>query len=243
MSSVIIIANTTTFVVWIYFQRARDDDEFLARIIIRDSPSVTGFAETKAKDGRKCLLTRWEAFITGSEGDLVEILKFPRTMWERIRSIRWFQPVAKRRWCSEESIVAVSWWKNYSDGWPEVRASRSVIARARERRAVEDITRRRVRYTRAGPRGKIMPEEVGICLFFPCLLWPRTQVPMIAFVSLREPRKERDVSLEKPTCSSSFEEPWRRSWSWLKYRHKWRKLRASEIENIVYFEQVSSHLK
>jgi len=119
-------------------------------------------------------------------------------------------------------------------GWMAGGQSESLGHRARG--AVEDITRRRVRYTRTGPRGKIMPEEVGIYLFSPCLLWLRTQVPMIAFVSLRESRKERDVSLEKPSSSSAFEEP--RSWSWLKYRHKLRKLRASRIENIVHFEQV-----
>jgi len=36
--------------VWIYFQRARDDDESFTRTIIGDSSSVTGFTETKAKD-------------------------------------------------------------------------------------------------------------------------------------------------------------------------------------------------
>lgn len=46
----IIIANTSTFAAWIYFQRARDDDESLTRTIIEASRSVTGFAETKAKD-------------------------------------------------------------------------------------------------------------------------------------------------------------------------------------------------
>lgn len=59
MSSAIIIVNTTAHsYMRIYFQRARDDDESLARIIIRDSPSVTKFAETKAKGGRKCSVTR-----------------------------------------------------------------------------------------------------------------------------------------------------------------------------------------
>lgn len=139
MSSAMIIANTITFVVWIYFQRARDDDESLARIIIRDSPTVTGFAETKTKGERKCPVTRWEAFITGSEGGgAIAMYSKVSSNDEGIRSIRWFQPVAKRRWCPEESNAAVSWRKNYSDGWPEVRASRSVIARARG--AVEDIT-------------------------------------------------------------------------------------------------------
>lgn len=63
--------------------------------------------------------------------------------------------------------AGLSWRKNY--GWMAGGQSDSLGHRARAReRAVEDITRR-VRYTRAGPRGKIMPEEVGICLFS-CLL-------------------------------------------------------------------------
>lgn len=169
----------------------------------------------------------------------METKELPRT----IRSIRWFQPVARRRWCSEESIVVVSWWKNYSDGWPEVRASRSVISQERERegRAVEDITRRRVRYTRAGLRGKIMPEEVGICLFSPLSLMTASTNDCV-FVSFREPRKEGRQSSRKAYLFCFLWGAMRRSWSWLKCRPKLCKLRASEIENIVYSEQVSSYL-
>lgn len=53
-------------------------------------------------------------------------------------------------------------------GWMAGGQSESLGHRAREREEPSrNITRRRVRYIRAGPRGKIMPEEVGICLFSP----------------------------------------------------------------------------
>lgn len=89
---------------------------------------------------------------------------------------------------------------------------------------------------------KLCRKKSESIFFPPCLLWLRTQVPMIAFVSLRESRKERDVSLEKPSSSSSSSFQETRSWSWLKYRHKLRKLRASRIENIVHFATSTYYL-
>lgn len=51
---IIIAIHRSILALWIYFQRARDDDESLARAIIGGSPSVTGVRwETKAGDARE----------------------------------------------------------------------------------------------------------------------------------------------------------------------------------------------
>lgn len=160
-----------------------------------------------------------------------------------IRSIRWFQPVAKRRWCSEESNAAVSWRKNYTrmDGRRSERVARSSRC---ARGAVEDITRRRVRYTRAGPRGKIMPEEVGICLFFSLSLMTTNASTddCVRFIARVERAGRQSRKAPFSSSSSSFEEPRRRSW--LKYKHKLRKLRARRIENYCSLSSkyILSHL-
>jgi len=99
-----------------------------------------------------------------------------------------------------------------TDGWPEVRASRSVIARKRartrererEERAIEDITCRRVCYTRVGLQGKIMPEEIGIHLFSSVSYDHEHKCQQLrSFRCAHRFENERDVSLEKPFLPSS----------------------------------------
>lgn len=58
----------------------------------------------------------------------------------------------------------------------------------------------------------------------------------VRFIARVSERAGTSVSKSLFSSSSAFEEP--RSWSWLKYRHKLRKLRASRIENIVHLQQI-----
>jgi len=228
----IIIVNT--FAAWIYFQRARDDDESFTRSIIGDSPSMTEFAETKTH----VMLgnTRYLKFASSIRRVKRYCSKIPVEFYnERIvdrlisACVRWYSWRVSKLWWFHSGRI--------KDGWPEVRASRSVILYERkreiererererergteERRAIEDITCRRVRYTRAGLQGKIMPEEVGIH-FFSSVSYDhkhkRRQLHSFRCMSFGN---ERDVSLEKPSLpSSSAKNRAEMSWFWLECRH------------------------
>lgn len=76
-----------------------------------------------------------------------------------------------------------------------------MYARGRGR---EDITRRRVRYTRAGLRIKLCRKRSRNPPFFLCLLRPRTQAPTVAYVSLLALRKRRRRQASESPISSFF---------------------------------------